>query len=365
MARASTARTREVLVVTPGDDQADESPTKGIALFAGDDGVVGIAVYRMEPIEEGTVGVVPPDSDEETIRRRWGGGVYRISAKGSDGKIKGTRTITVGGDPKFESKDASRRYRIKMGELEDVPPTPAAPAPQLPPQMGITEILALVTQSHAQQMDMMRLQMQAAKVEADEREMRARREADEREARARREAEESRERDRTFNSTMLQMVKGDAKAAASTPLEMVTVLMQGLKLGRQLGAGAEETEKDPVALLIQNLPGIIEHGKGLVQASNQAAAVQQNPQGGARLTGPVAGKLSAAVQGLIGRGYSQDQALAMAEQALSLGVDALAQVPNAQPAPPPPPPPRPAAAPALATAGRNGTPKPSRATPRR
>jgi hypothetical protein len=358
MARATKAR--EVLVVHEGGEAAAEtSPTKGLPLFAGEDEITGIALYRMEPIEEGTIGVLPPDADEETIRRRHGGGVYRVSAKGVDGKFKGTRTVTIGGDPKFESKDAARRYKIKMAGLsdDDEPKPPPAP-PAAPPTMAIPEILALVTQSHAQQMEMMRLQMAATKAEGEERERRARIEAEEREARGRREAEESRERDRQFNATMLTLVKSEAKAP-SAGVELVTALMQGLKLGRQMSAGAEETPNDPVSLLIANLPGIIEHGKGLVQAGMQAAQ-QQNPAapGGVpriALSGPVATKLQAMVDGLIAKGYPSAAAWNMAEQALAMGVDALAQVPNAPTVgdpPPQPPPVRPAAPPTRkATAG--------------
>jgi hypothetical protein len=329
--RATAAKTREVLVVHEGGAQADaeESPTKGLALFAGEDGITGIALYRLEPIEEGTIATIPPESDEETIRRRFGGGIYRITAKGLDGKIKGSRTLTIGGDPKFESRDAARRYKNKMAGLDE--PAAAAPVPAAaPPGMAIPEILTLVSQSHAQQMEMMRLQMQEQRTINEERERRARLEADERESRARREAEESRERDRQFNATMLTLLKNDAKTASSSPLEMVTVLMQGLKLGRSMSnSGGEEGPADPVSLLIQNLPSIIEHGRGLIAAGGQTAQANPGaPQGGIRLTGAVAAKLQATVEGLKGKGYSEQDAWELAERALATGVDLLAQVPN-------------------------------------
>jgi hypothetical protein len=335
---ATKQKAERMLVVHDGGEPED-NPTKGLPLFQGEEQIAGIAVYRMEPVEEGTIGTLPPDADEEMIRRRWGGGIYKISAKGVDGKYKGGRTITIGGDPKFESRDARRRYQLKMAGLDDIdeaPPLPAAaPAAQ---GMGVAEVLALLTQGHAQQLQMMRLQVEAQKRDADEREAKARREADEREARTRREGEESRERDRQFNATMLSLVKSDAKAAGSSGIDMVTALMQGLKLGRQLGAGAEENPTDPVSLLIANLPGIIEHGKGLVQAG-MGHAPQPNPAApqGPRLTlsGPIATKMQARIQELMGKGYSREDALAIAEAAINGTVDALAQVPNAPTTPSP------------------------------
>lgn len=370
MAKARTAKAEKILMVHTGGLEEEEeaaSPTKGLPLFAGEDQITGIAVYRTEPIEEGSVGNVPADADEETIRRRWGGGIYKITAKGIDGKFKGTRTITIGGDPKFESLDAKKRYKSKLAGLDEVP-TPAPPA--APPAMAIPEILALVSQSHAQQMEMMRLQMAAQKIEADDRERRNRIEADEREARARREAEESRERDRTFNATMVSMMKSDAKVAASSPMELVTVLLQGLKLGKQMGDGAGDSgPTDPLTTLMANLPGILEHGGRLVQAGAAqapgAAQVAAVPPG-IRITGPVASKLKAAVEGLLGKGYSQDQALIIADAALGAGVEALATVPNAPTRPDPaaapgaPPPPAP-----QRTAARKATAVRPRATPRR
>src|SRR5215216_4096784 len=122
---AKTARKtkgRTLAVVEVGDeaqeDETEEDGAKGIPLFEGLGDEVKIEVYRMEPIEEGTIGSLASDADEGTIARRFGGGVYRVTAKGTDGKFgRRQRTVTIGGDPRFESKDATRKYRIKMGEL--------------------------------------------------------------------------------------------------------------------------------------------------------------------------------------------------------------------------------------------------------
>ncbi len=366
--KAARLRTVQVLET----DQEEESPTKGIPLFQSGDGeqqIATISVYRLEPIEEGTVGNVQPDADEDTLRRRWGGGVFRLFAKGTDGKHKGSKTVTIGGDPKFEGKDAIRRYKIKTGEIVEDPPKPAAAAPAPPPPgLGLPELLALITQGHAQQMEMMRLQTEAtkheaaereakARREADERETRARREAEEREARLRREAEEMRERDRAFQATMLQMVKSDAKA--SDPTAMLGVLLKGLELGRDMGGGGGDGPADPVTALFSNLPALRDMFATAAQqgAAGQVAAPTpaKLPPGppGKRivLAGAVAEKLEAAVGALRARGYDPEKALEMAFDQIRAEA-----APTAPPEPPAAAPPAPAG---------NGTPRATRATRKR
>ena len=374
MAKTTAAKAERVLVLREGGEQdADESPTKGLPLFQTHEKIASITVFRLEPVEEGNVGTMPPDSDDETIRRKWGGGTFKIVAKGTDGQFAGQRTLIIGGDPIFESKDALRRYRVKLGEL---PPEPkAAPVAAVPPSMGIAEVLAMINQGHSQQMEMMRLQLEANRREADERERRTRQEAEERELRARREAEESRERDRQFNATMLTLVKSDAKAAGNGPMEAIGILMQGLNLGRKLGAGAEDKEQpsDPVTMFLGALPGILEHGKNLVDSAKAGGGAQPNPKG-AVLSGPVTDRLKVMVEGLMGRGYSKEQALHLAEQAIAQGVELLAQVPNAPQiasapaespaAAPPAAPPQPPAPPLRLVRERKKTPQRPRATHR-
>lgn len=313
---------------------------KGLPLFPeGTDEITSIGVYRLEPIDEGALGSLPPESDEETIRRHWGGGVFRVSAKGSDGKFARTKIVTIGGcDPKFESGDARRRYKNKMRGLDDDGPEPVAipvPAGGAP-----AEVLTIMSQAHTQQLQMLRLQMEAQRQDALDRE-----------ARARREGEEARQRDREFNATMLAIMKKDDRAAAAAtvnPTDLVGMLMQGLQLGRKLSAGAAENSgpSDPVTAFLMSLPTVLEQGRALLSAGAAPAAPPQGRPGEFTISGNTAEKLRSHLRTLMGKGYSEAQALELGERALALGVEQLAAVPNAPTVPETPPaPPPPAAAP--------------------
>lgn len=322
-ARRAT-RKGEVLVLDP--ETPATNPANNLPLFpGGDEDIVAIGVYRLEPIDEGNLGSLPPESDEETIRRRWGGGIYRVSAKGTDGKFARTRTVTIAGDPKFESADARKRYRNKMlGLVDDDKP------PAVPPGGGASEVLTIMSQAHAQQLQMLRLQMDAARQDSLDRE-----------ARARRESEEARARDREFNATMLAIMKKDDKHAAAasvSPTDLVAMLMQGLKLGQKLTAGAgENAPTDPVTAFLNSLPTVLEHGRSLFAGGGAAGAGQPpaapagaaTEPGGFAVTGALAVKLRSHVRTLMGKGYSQEQALQIAEAALEHGADQLGAVPNA------------------------------------
>src|SRR5579885_842326 len=369
---------KTVVVTRQESEGAEEAanPTKGVPLFQGEgsEAVHTISVYRVAPVEEGSLpGGLPPEADEAMVFTRYGGGIYKITAKGSNGRIMGTRTITISGEPKFQSKEALRKYRVQLGELPEERPAPPAPPPPAP-GLGIMELFALMSKSQEQQMQMMRIQIEATNAANAEREARARREAEEREARLRREAEESRERDRQFHAMMLTMVKADAKTP-SDGSSAVKLLLQGLALGRELHGESGPT--DPLSLLMGNAPAIIEHLKGMTGPGAAAGPPALPPTTGPRivLTGESATRLQAAIKTLMGKGYSQEQATGLAEQAFGHTVQMLEQIPNAAPAAPPttvgqaasdlstpasaPPPPPPLAMPDVR---RNGTRARVRAT---
>lgn len=354
-ARAMKARTVTVLEpveqTTTEAEPADE--TKGIPLFEGLEGEVLIHVYRLEPIEEGTIGTLPADADEGTIQRRWGGGVYRVSAKGTDGQFKRRqRTITVGGDPKFESKDALRRYRIKMGDIPDDAKAAPAPAPApAGPVLGGSEILAILQTSHAQSLQFMQAQLQAQAAAADQRATAAQKLAD-----------DARARDQQFFASMIGMMKAEAKATPGPdPMAMITLLLKGLDLGRDMAGGKDG---DPVSAFIANLPQIIPQAKELLQSGRPGGAPPALPapeadQGEPNdkrivLTGEIAKVLESTVLKLQAKGYD-------AEKALAVALQQLGNVPNAPAKAAAAPSPAAAAAPAAAPAG-NGTPEPARAT---
>jgi hypothetical protein len=336
MPRARTARTQQVIVLPADEDEdAAEKLTKGLPLFPDSQGIQGISIYRLEPVEEGSLGSLPADADEESIRRRFGGGIFKITAKDSAGLYAGSRTVTIGGDPRFESLDARRRYRNKMAGLDDDSATRPAPVPvPAPPTVGATELITLLNTGHHQQVEMMRLQLEAQRQDNLARE-----------ERQRRENEDARARDREFQATILQVMRRDEKAGGGG-LELVSMLLQGLKLGRTLGE-KEEGSDDPVALFMKNLPAILEHGKGLIgqqpapppappAAPGVAPAATQ--ERGFRLSGEVARRLQAEVERLMAKGYKPSDALKVAEAALARGVEIL----SATEIPPPPPEPQPA-----------------------
>lgn len=319
---ARTARTQKVIVLDNSDDKDEgESPTAGLPLFPDKGPISGVQVYRIEPIEEGNLGTLGPDSDEETIRRRFGGGLYKISAKGPDGKYVGSTQITIGGDPKFESADARRRYRNKMSGLADDPlPLPPAAAPGV--SMG--ELIALLNQGHTQQLEMMRLSMEAQRAESNM--------TNERRAK---EMEEARQRDREFNATLLQIMKKEP--TAGNGLELVNTLLKGLTIGKAMASSANSDSAgdsdDPLITLVRSLPSILEHGGRLVEQHQQGKAAPAAGPEAVTLTGPIADQLKAAVQSLVGRGYSPAEAQQLAEHALLKGVGVLATVPNRTTAP--------------------------------
>lgn len=350
---AAVARTkmkgRKIAVVdldaedVPPVEKDDE--TKGMPFFEGLGEEVKIEVYRQEPIEEGTIGTLPPDADESTIRRRWGGGVYLVKARGTNGRFeRRQRTVTIGGDPKFESEDATRRYRIKIGKLPDDNAKPAAPAAAA----GL-DLIGILQASHQQSMQFMQAQLGVAQQMADHRA-----------AAASKASEEARQRDREFFQSMLALNKRDEKAETTDPMAMISVLLKGLQLGRDMGSGGGG-EADPVAAFIGNLPVMLPQIQAMLSgqvAAPAAPANQQAPQPpGPKVTlsGPIAAQFSSTVRQLAEKGYNPEAALAAALQQLS----GLPVAPREEPAP--------AAAAAgggaaPAAPGGKGTSPPSRAT---
>lgn len=370
---AKTARKtkgRTLAVVEVGDDdqevEKDEDTAKGIPLFEGLGEEVKIEVYRMEPIEEGTIGTLAPDADEATIARRWGGGVYRVNAKGTDGKFgRRQRTVTIGGDPKFESKDATRKYRIKMGELPEDGGT-GKPAALAAPGLDMSGLLSIIQASHQNSMAFMQAQLTAQQQQSQQQVIAAAKLAD-----------EGRQRDREFFATMLALQKQDQKAG--DPLAMIPVMVKMLELGKNM-AGSGGGDADPVTAFIQSLPVILPQAQAMLTGGQAAAApVNQQAAPGAPaappageqqqgprlvLTGEIAEQLHKTFEALKAKGYDAEKAMTMAMAQLA-NVPAREQAAAAAPAEPSSeqqeaPPTR------AAAAGRgNGTTRAARATRRK
>lgn len=354
MAAAAAAAAAAAVETGEADDGAaamEDSLTAGMPLFEGigDQEISAISVIRMEPVEEGHLGQIDPGSDIEVIRRRWGGGVFKIIAKGSTGQIRGPqRTVTVAGDPKFASRDALLKYRVKMGEVLPEPEKPAA-APAAAP-LGIGEIIALINQGHAQQIEMMRIQIEASRQEHAAREAASRREAEERVARERREADERAERDRRYHEEQRERDRQFQASVKPHAGGEIGVLLKGLALGRELAGEKGGEPGDIVSRLLDNLPAVFEAFKGGGPAGAGAPALQPSAPGdpSLRLRGAPAQRIVATIEALKGKGYSEDEARQIIEAGLLAQMDALShQVPNrppidgqaASPAEPLPPPP--------------------------
>ncbi len=68
-------------------------------------------IYRLEPIDEGHLDDLLPDADRSDIKRRWGGGRFRVQAVTTGGKVLSTDSnIQISGDPIFENQVGQRRY---------------------------------------------------------------------------------------------------------------------------------------------------------------------------------------------------------------------------------------------------------------
>jgi hypothetical protein len=354
-ARAKKGRTLAVVDIGEDTDQEvekEEDAARGIPLFEGLADEVKIEVYRMEPIEEGTIGTLAPDADEATIARRWGGGVYRVTAKGTDGKFgRKQRTVTIGGDPRFESKDANRKYRIKIGELPDENKTAAPVAPGF----DVSGLLSIVQASHQNAMAFMQAQLAAQAQQAQAQQLAQQQANQAQQVAAAKMADEGRQRDREFFTTMLALQKADQKA--TDPLAMIPVMVKFLELGKDMAGGGGEA--DPVAAFIANLPQIIPQAQALLESGKVAtaarAAVPPQPEAsGLRvtLTGGTAEQLQKTIEALQGKGYDPEKSLVMA-------LAQLEKIPNAPTKPDAPAPP------AAAGPAAKETTTPARATRRK
>jgi hypothetical protein len=354
----------------PGDldvDDLDETP-----LFDASSELSYIAVTRDEP-EEGFLGKLPPTANEQSIRKKWGGGTFTLSPRSAQGKyIKGlgSRTLAIEGDPIFTSRGAEIRYRRAMG-LEE----PKQQGGE--EKLGFGQLMILLDKqgqrareeareaadlrmreaeaSHARQLELMREDTKRKEAELQLRERRLEAEAKERESRLDREMAAERERQREHTSTMIQLVK-EKGAGGGSPVD---TLMKGIQLARELGGGTGEGgESDPLTALAANLPDILAEA-GKIAAIDRStsnprarrAAAPEQPRRRRRgepepvqLEGVVALKAAEMIERLQKQG--RDPAIVLAQ-----AFDNIARQRSGAPAPAKPPG-KPAAAAAPATRAR-------------
>ncbi len=343
-ARARKVTQKEIFVVEGGASALPEQdePLQGAPLFelAGDlTAVAKVGVIRDEPIEEGQLGYVLPDATEETIRRRWGGGTYRLQAKTEQGHhLKGGfRTIKLAGEPKFTDAVSLAKYRrLRRQEMgEDSEPQAAAKG-----QPSILEILEMQERkaelaraqaredyerreaerdaAHRREMERVKLEAEAHERERkaeDDRRDRERQAAEERrererlaeDQRRRQDQEDGRARDREFFAGMLKLNKEEAKGGGTAGLESaLRVLMAAREM---FGEGGSP---DAITTLIGNLPAILDKSSGIAsQITGQAPAAggEEPPKDGITLSGIHGRKLAAAMQNLRSQGVDPEKVL--------------------------------------------------------
>lgn len=268
-----------------------------------------IGVERLEPsIEEGWLGHLEPTATEATLKTRWGGGKYRITARSATGVILRQRWISIAGEPRFESARARAEYLAMQDPgavLAATPRTPAAPSTSSAPSLDVMTIL----QWQAQQ-----AREEAARREREEREREERRrrddeererrraaEQDEREARARREAEEARARDREHMQTMLAMLTQTQQQIAGAGGGSIDALTRGLELGAKLAASGGDGGDDDLGSIVRDMIKGAAIGWKERQEDEDAGAV--------RVTGRTAEKLREFVGAAQDAGADPDETL--------------------------------------------------------
>jgi hypothetical protein len=317
-----TTVTRLVEDVPKGDAEAptEDQPAPLFDLGGKEDSIAWIDIDRIEPFEEeGFLAKIGAESTQADIRARWGGGKYKLTAKGATGKYIQARTIQIAGDPRFMSKANAARWRRgqNVDDEDDAPmmlQQPLSSSPAFDP------------------MQLMQMQMQAAREERDARrvddrerdERRARedRDAEERrrkadqesEDRRRKEDEASRERERQHSATMMQMLT--ARPEGGGAAEVVAMLVKGIELGRGMGGGRDDDEDGDDD---DSLAGVIKEAvKGVAGGFMEGRRTHQRPAAGnpgappadtVRLTGPLAAKVKKLAALAKAKGMNPDEML--------------------------------------------------------
>jgi hypothetical protein len=384
MARTAraTRRKAEVIVVEGAGVNglaAEEEAFENSPLFeraGGKDRIARIAVIRDEPIEEGHLGYLEASATEEDIKRRWGGGRYRLQGRTEENRmISGAyKTVHLSGEPRFTDQLALARYerlrRQELGQGQGGSAEPQVKQEVSPLQLWEMQEKRAELQRQAAREDydrreaereaahkreMERLRLEA---EARERERRAedeRRERDRQAAEERRQKdqEEARARDREFFAGMLQLNKEKSSGGLGNLEQLMTVLATAREL---FGGGAGEGG-DAVTELMKNIPAILDKSQGIAtQLSGGGAAAAggveaaKAGEGGLQITGVHAERLSAAIANLRANGIAnpegyllrvfdqlakakrQQQAAAQVEEREASGAEQTAE-PAASPAP--------------------------------
>lgn len=309
-----------------------------------------LAVYRIDP-PHGYLGTAEIESDEESLRRRYGGRVLRIECRTADGKKipGGTRTLAIAADPVIPD-DPLRAQRSIVG---------------VTPSQIATEDRADLYRASAEE------RLALLKAEIEERNLREKREMAERLERSKLEHTqalerlklESRlesERAREAAKEMVALVQANSAAQLqmmqsfhSQSVEMLSrvhqaqsqhdplgTLRAGIELAQSLGGGGGADEAQSA---LGKLVDVAKEGLRTMREvprlppprvpAGRSTGAGDATQGNADKAARVRAKLSATVRELEAKGYDLEEVLDGLSG--SLAADAAAQQPAPRTAPAP------------------------------
>jgi len=288
-------------------------------------------VYREEPIDEGHLDDLPATGDKRDIKRRWGGGCYKVQAIDEKKKILATDgNVKIAGDPIFENNLAQKRYerwlRVNFGTDEKKD------------QKEATDQVALEEARH--QREIARIHAEAdreiakakavedAREAADER--RRKRDREERlEAESQRRAEAKAERDaereeRRIEREERQRVE-DARfktemelrrqelAGRSDPMTQLAGMVQIVTALRGGGEGGEFPDMPTAfaARLPETINAVVEAAAAAKAGESEKASGRSgptyNPNKDVLLEGPLAARARAMISNLKRQGKTDDE----------------------------------------------------------
>lgn len=121
MGSVDPAPAQSVPLVAPEVLEEAQGGDEEFPLFPESSEASAIAVFRLQPAD-GYLGQLEPAANEEDIRSRWGGGVFELKLRDSQGRVKrgGVRRIKIGGDPtKAPGVPAAQQAQEKEQDYRD------------------------------------------------------------------------------------------------------------------------------------------------------------------------------------------------------------------------------------------------------
>jgi len=308
-----------------------------------------VRVIRKNP-NEGTVGYLDdPLAGEEEIKQKWGGGTYMLQGLNTGGIIKGSLTVTIAGDPIFQSTQAEVFWRRGLG----LPPKPVDSG-RRDSEMSVKEMMQMMDAREEQRRKDSALAEEERRKREREDEDRRRREdrewtaqrqrdqelADDRRRKVEQEIEDRRKREQTdaderrrkdnveaqersqqFMKEMLSIVQANAMNSLAFAEKMqpkgdgnaTEMLLKGVELALKLKGASEGGDEDLLTTVVKNLPDMLSSAGNAV--GKAIREVKGNPSGasGDGLTlpaGPASEKMSKLIAAISAKGGDPEKVLA-------------------------------------------------------